>query len=198
MSSGPSQGWSYFSANRPLKVLVSGPFGAGKTHFITAVSDDEPLKTEVPVRDAVPGGKQTTTIGMDLGAHVLEDGRKVLIFGTPGQDRLEFMREILSTGMRGLVFLVDSTQVPESAEQSRRMLAAFLARREVPLVVCANKQDLPGAWPVDHVRDVLGLNATTCVVGTSIEDPGTFHEALRRVVGMIDRAPGIDLAELIG
>jgi small GTP-binding protein len=198
MTLSSSREWAYYSANRPLKVLVSGPFGAGKTNFITAVSDAEPLKTEVPVRGARPGEKQTTTIGMDLGTRLLEDGRKVLIFGTPGQDRLEFMREILSTGMRGLVFLVDSTNILESAEQSRRMLATFLARRDVPLVVCANKQDLPGAWPIDDVRDTLGLNASTCVVGTTITDTATFREALLCCVAMIDRAPVFDFVDVLG
>ena len=91
-----------------IKLIVTGSMGAGKTAIVTAISEFPPVRTEVPVgAEQVRGDKTTTTVALDYGAMTLEDGRRLLIFGTPGQRRFDFMCKILARGALGVVILLD-------------------------------------------------------------------------------------------
>ena len=91
-----------------IKLIITGSMGAGKTTVVTAISEFPPVRTEVPVgADQVRGDKTTTTVALDYGAMTLEDGRRLLIFGTPGQRRFDFMCKILARGALGVVILID-------------------------------------------------------------------------------------------
>jgi signal recognition particle receptor subunit beta len=91
-----------------IKLIVTGSMGAGKTTFVTAISDFPPVRTDVPITaDQVRGDKTTTTVALDYGAMTLDDGRRLLIFGTPGQRRYDFMCRILARGALGVVILID-------------------------------------------------------------------------------------------
>ena len=84
-----------------LKIVVFGAFGAGKTTLIRTL-DPASRHIEAPCT----GG--TTTIALDFGK-VEVDGRHVYLFGTPGQERFEFAREIIGRGMDGAILLLDAT-----------------------------------------------------------------------------------------
>ena len=91
-----------------LKLIITGSMGAGKTTVVTAISDIAPVRTDVPVgADQVRGDKTTTTVALDYGSMTLDDGRKLLIFGTPGQRRYDFMCRLLARGALGVIVLVD-------------------------------------------------------------------------------------------
>lgn len=97
-------------ARRPsdIKLIVTGNMGAGKTTVVAALSDTPPVRTEVPVgAEAVRGDKTTTTVALDYGSMALDDGRRLLIFGTPGQRRFDFMCRILARGALGVIVLID-------------------------------------------------------------------------------------------
>lgn len=80
--------------------------GAGKTTAITEVSDIPPVVTDVPAGLGVDELKDTTTVAMDYGVLRLGEGERVHLYGTPGQERFDFMWEILAEGAIGLVLLV--------------------------------------------------------------------------------------------
>lgn len=91
-----------------IKLIVTGSVGAGKTTLVTALSESPPVRTEVPVAaDQVRGDKTTTTVALDYGSMTLEDGRRLLIFGTPGQRRFDFMCKVLARGALGVIILLD-------------------------------------------------------------------------------------------
>jgi uncharacterized protein len=90
------------------KIIFAGPVGAGKTTSIAAVSDIMVVGTEAKASDEVAERKANTTVAMDYGVLNLEGGKKVHLYGTPGQERFSFMWEILSEGAMGFVILVDS------------------------------------------------------------------------------------------
>jgi len=102
--------------------------------------------------------KKETTVAMDFGRIAVADDLVLHLFGTPGQKRFDFMWEILSEGMLGLVILVDSTR-PETFRETNRIIDFFISYRDTPYVIAANKQDKPNAWSPDELRLALRLPA---------------------------------------
>ena len=93
---------------REIKLIVTGSMGAGKTTVIAAISDIPPVRTDVPISgEGARGDKTTTTVALDYGALRLDKDRRLLIFGTPGQRRYDFMCKILARGALGVVILID-------------------------------------------------------------------------------------------
>jgi len=92
------------------KIVFSGPVGAGKTTAITSISDEPPLQTEAAATDETADRKENTTVAMDYGTLDLDSGALLHLYGTPGQDRFDFMWEILVEGGFGLVIMVDNAR----------------------------------------------------------------------------------------
>ena len=90
-----------------LKIVFSGPMGAGKTQAIATLSDISVVSTEVKNTDLHINAKALTTVGMDYGEMTLEDGVSIGLYGTPGQERCNFIWPILSQGAMGVIILID-------------------------------------------------------------------------------------------
>ena len=141
-----------------VKMVVTGPFNAGKTQFIQAISEIDVVSTERKISNATERSvKATTTIAMDFGRITVDDDLVLYLFGTPGQKRFDFMWEILSEGMLGFVVVVDSSR-PETFREARSILETFRAYAPTPYVVAANKQDVPDAWELEDMRHALRLD----------------------------------------
>lgn len=116
------------TAQVELKIVFTGPMGAGKTTAIRALGDDGTLSTEVPISDGTAtADKQLTTVGFDYGVCRLDEGVSLRLFGTPGQERFRFMWDILAQGAFGLVVLVDDSR-PDAIGELLRYLRAFAGR----------------------------------------------------------------------
>jgi hypothetical protein len=140
-----------------VKMVVTGPFNAGKTEFIRSVSEIHVVSTERKISSESERVKETTTVAMDFGRITVDDELVLYLFGTPGQKRFDFMWEILSEGMLGFVVMVDSTR-PETFREARSILETFRAYAPTPYVVAANKQDAPDAWEMADMRIALRLD----------------------------------------
>ncbi|MDD5411555.1 MAG: ATP/GTP-binding protein [Methylobacter sp.] len=92
------------------KIIFTGPVGAGKTTAIEAISDIPPIKTDASASDMTKSKKSSTTVAMDYGIMNLAGGEKIHLYGTPGQERFDFMWDILITGGIGLILLLDNTR----------------------------------------------------------------------------------------
>lgn len=106
------------------KIIFTGPVGAGKTTAINSISDIVAVGTEAKASDEVAQRKTSTTVAMDYGVLNLEDGGRVHLYGTPGQDRFDFMWDILSEGAMGFVILIDSAR-PDPLADLDTYLNAF-------------------------------------------------------------------------
>jgi len=140
-----------------VKIVVTGPFNAGKTAFIRSISEINVVSTERKITSASERIKDQTTVAMDFGRITVDDDLVLYLFGTPGQKRFDFMWEILSEGMLGFVVMVDSTR-PETFREARSILETFRAYAPTPYVVAANKQDSPDAWDLEDMRVALRLD----------------------------------------
>jgi small GTP-binding protein len=139
-----------------VKVVVTGPFNAGKTTFIKAVSEITVLSTERQVSDVSGEGGGETTVAMDFGRITISDDVVLYLFGTPGQERFSFMWETLSEGMLGFVVLVDATS-DDSVRDAVAMITFFTDMSDVPFVVAANKVPAEDTATLVSVRERLGL-----------------------------------------
>jgi len=140
-----------------VKMVVTGPFNAGKTAFIKSVSEIDVVATERKISAEAEKVKDTTTVAMDFGRITVDDDLVLYLFGTPGQKRFDFMWEILSEGMLGFIVMVDSTR-PETFREARSILQTFRAYAPTPYVVAANKQDMNDAWELNDIRLALRLD----------------------------------------
>lgn len=142
-----------------VKVVVTGPFNAGKTTFIKAVSEITVLSTERQVSDVSGEGGGETTVAMDFGRITVSDDVVLYLFGTPGQSRFAFMWETLSEGMLGFVVLVDATE-PSTFDDARDMIQFFTDMSDVPFVVAGNKLTADDTDTLKQVRSDLELAET--------------------------------------
>jgi len=107
-----------------LKLIITGPAGAGKTTAIASISETPPVRTDTRTTDDLSSVKEETTVAMDFGEITLGDGQKVFLYGTPGQKRFEFMWKILVEGSLGLIILVDCSR-PEPLDDLTMYLENF-------------------------------------------------------------------------
>jgi len=103
-------------ASNEYKIIFTGTMGAGKTTAIRALSEVEPVATEVRNSETHVHAKATTTAAFDYGELTLEGGDRLRLYGTPGQRRFHFMWSILARGALGVVILVDNSRADPLAD----------------------------------------------------------------------------------
>ena len=138
-------------------IIFAGPVGAGKTTAICAVSEIEPLLTDALATDETRDRKEKTTVAMDYGRITRGDGERVHLYGTPGQDRFDFMWEILLKGGTGLILLIDNAR-PDPLGDVRTYAEAFAGIiREQRLVFGITRTDLKTSPKIDDYREFLDM-----------------------------------------
>ncbi|HEY68535.1 MAG TPA: ATP/GTP-binding protein [Thermoflexia bacterium] len=160
-----------------VKMVVTGPFAAGKTQFIQTISEIDVVETERKITRPEERLKDQTTVAMDFGRITVDDDLVLYLFGTPGQRRFDFMWEILAEGMLGFIVLLDSVR-PETFREARRILETFYSYAPVPYIVAANKQDLEDAWSPEDLRIALRIPKETKVLPCVATD----RESVKRVL----------------
>ncbi len=171
---------------RAYKIIVTGPFNAGKTAFIRTISDIDVVTTERRISDPHIAGtvKSETTVAMDYGQKRLRD---VLLhlYGTPGQARFDFMWPILAKEMDAFVLLVDSTN-KASFMDAKKVIRQFRQQAKVPYVIVANKQDEARAMSPAAIQRLLALSEDVAVLPCIAQDKTSVLQVLEHVRQLLE------------
>jgi signal recognition particle receptor subunit beta len=129
-----------------VKMVVTGPFNAGKTEFIRSVSEIDVVSTERKISSEAERIKQSTTVAMDFGRITVDEDLVLYLFGTPGEARsiLETFRAYAPTPY----VVAANKQDKEDAWDPEDMRIALRLDPKVKLLSCV-------ATHKENVKNVL-------------------------------------------
>ena len=160
------------------KLLVTGPYNAGKTTFVHAIAE-KAVSVERQAFELFP-----TTVGLDIG-HMDYKGFSADVFGTPGQERFDLLLEPLAREAIGTFIIIDSTK-PDTFSRAKEMINKCRAEA-LPKVIVANKHDLPGALTPDEIKKRMALWEDVPIVPVSAQKNEGVDKALDTLFDLIYR-----------
>ncbi|GGY95001.1 ATP-binding protein [Streptomyces nitrosporeus] len=155
------------AAETLMKLVVTGPFGVGKTTLIRTLSEIETLHTEETMTQAGAGvddtagfpEKTTTTVAVDFGRLTVQDDLVLYMFGTPGQERFLPLWEDIARGALGALVMVDTRRLEDSFA-----VMDMVEEQGLPYAVAVNRFPDAPDHPDQVLRKHLDLDPQTPLV----------------------------------
>lgn len=169
----------------PVKVVISGGFGVGKTTTVAAISEIPILTTEAAMteiaaeidRTGHTPQKTLTTVALDFGRLTIDEDIKLYLFGTPGQDRFGFMWRDLIAGALGALVIVDTRRLDECYPA-----VDYFEKVKMPYVVAVNRFDGRLDHDIADVRWALAIADGVPVITFDARDRHSVRDALVAVL----------------
>lgn len=164
------------------KVVIAGAFNTGKSTFINTASDIPVVHTDKRITDHLRNIKETTTVAMDYGQTTVE-GHLFHLYGTPGQERFDFMWDILARDTDALLILVDSTD--RSTLTFARQILRRLSRKRIPYLIVATKQDGRLPMPLEEIASALRLKSSQHIIACDPRQRASTHAVLMHLASLL-------------
>ncbi|XP_013190042.1 ADP-ribosylation factor-related protein 1 [Amyelois transitella] len=170
-------------------VLILGLDNAGKTTYLEATKTKFTKKYK-----AMNPNRITTTVGLNIGKIDVE-GVLLNFWDLGGQQELQSLWDKYYAECHAVIYIVDSSdreRISESKETFDRMIASEHLSG-VPLLVLANKQDIPDCMGVHTVKPIFNQNAhligarDIMLMATSALNGDGVDEGIRWLVDCIKR-----------
>ncbi len=159
-----------------VKVVVTGPFAAGKTTLIRTISEITVLSTERGITDSTRKRKAETTVAMDFGRLTLAEDLVLYLFGTPGQRRFWFMWDDLCRGAIGAIVLVDTARLDEAFSP-----LDYFEAKGLPFIVCVNEFEGNQRFGMEDIANALALPPHVPIMPVDARNRESAKRALVRV-----------------
>ncbi|WP_432586904.1 ATP/GTP-binding protein [Streptomyces sp. HD1123-B1] len=165
----------------PVKLVIAGGFGVGKTTAVASISEIRPLTTEAAITEVAAGvddlthtpDKTTTTVAMDFGCITIDPTLKLYLFGTPGQERFGFMLDDVVEGALGGLVIVDTRRLDDCYAA-----VDYFEHKDIPFAVAVNAFDGEVEHTLDEVRWALDISGHTPLVVFDARETGSVRDAL--------------------
>ena len=165
-------------SDRPSQILMVGLDAAGKTTVLYKLKMNETIAT-------IP------TIGFNVETVKPVKNVSFTVWDVGGQDKIRPLWRHYFSGAQGLIYVVDSSD-RSRFDEAKNELDWILDSDEmvgVPLVILANKQDLPRAATPSDLAMSLGLdklrNRKWHVQGTSALSGDGIYEAMKELSTLV-------------
>ncbi len=163
---------------RVYKIGVIGPFASGKTLFIKSVSGGKNAYfTEKPVSEAHRRQvKATTTVAIDVTHMEWYNGNKVHLYGTPGQEHLSGILDMVDPVVEGYILVLSPDHLNEVDPHIQR----WVHTTEKPVVIALRSNDHPTT-----LQEIPWLQKALPVLPWNPEDRRSGVEVLKALVDQL-------------
>ena len=121
------------------KIVFAGSMGAGKSTAIQTISNIDVLSTEAINTDTEAHQKSLTTVGIDYGELYLDENTQIGLYGTPGQQRFDFIWDVINEGAIGTIILIDHNTDAPITELSNYL--TYFSKQQFNIIIAITHLD---------------------------------------------------------
>ncbi|MCJ8278382.1 MAG: ATP/GTP-binding protein [Rivularia sp. ALOHA_DT_140] len=174
-----------------LRIVVTGGVGAGKTTFIQTISEIDVVDTDKRATDELAELKEKTTVALDFGKLTITPSQSLHLYGTPGQDRFDFMWDILIQKAHAFILLIDAHR-PNQFRQARKLLNFMSQNASIPELIGITHTDCTDAWEIEDIALALGFQGQTHsppIIAVNPNERESVFQTLIAIVEQLESTP---------